>query len=106
MTDNERERAAYYEAHKDDPELWGDPEPAPKQRRRPASIRKHATTPDEAPVYMRIGEHGTEHRIGWVRLPPDPAALGTAIAQLLHSAALQFETTNTNPDPTPKAGQP
>lgn len=62
------------------------------------------TTPNEDPVYLRIGEHGTEHCIGWVRLPPDPAALGVAIAELLHSAALRFETTDPHPDP--EAGQP
>jgi hypothetical protein len=44
---SESERAEYYESHKDDPDLWGEPEPA-KPRRRLASMISVRLSPDEA----------------------------------------------------------
>jgi hypothetical protein len=47
----ESERAAYYEAHKDDPAEWGEPMPTPaKPRRRLASMISVRLAPDELAV--------------------------------------------------------
>lgn len=44
-----RDRTAYYEARKDDPEIWGGPLPAPKsQRRITASMFSVRLTPQQA----------------------------------------------------------
>lgn len=53
---NEQDRATYYEAHKDDPEEWGEaPEPA-KPRRRLASMISVRLAPDEAAVVRKAAE--------------------------------------------------
>ena len=44
---SESERGGYYESHKDDSELWGEPEQA-KPRRRLASMISVRLAPDEA----------------------------------------------------------
>lgn len=43
---DERTRAEYYEEHKDDPDEWGEPEPA-KPRRRRASMVSVRLAPEE-----------------------------------------------------------
>jgi predicted DNA binding CopG/RHH family protein len=44
---SEKDRAAHYESHKDDPDEWGEAEPAPKERRRLASMVSVRLAPDE-----------------------------------------------------------
>jgi mobilization protein NikA len=43
-------RAAHYDAHKDDEDEWGEPEPVPKARRRLASMISVRLSPKEADV--------------------------------------------------------
>jgi hypothetical protein len=52
---SESERAEYYESHKDDPELWGEPQPA-KPRRRLASMISVRLSPDEADAIREAAE--------------------------------------------------
>ena len=56
MMGNERERAAYYESHKDEPGDWGDGEPARKERRRLASMISVRLSPEEAAVVRAAAE--------------------------------------------------
>jgi uncharacterized protein (DUF1778 family) len=53
---NERERAAYYESHKDEPDDWGEAEPARKERRRLASMISVRLSPEEAAVVRAAAE--------------------------------------------------
>ncbi|ERR1039457_6214976 len=55
MTD-ERERAAHYETHKDDPDEWGDGTPRSKPRRRLASMFSVRLAPAEAAVVREAAE--------------------------------------------------
>jgi hypothetical protein len=57
MTDDERERAAFYEAHKDDPDEWGDATPPAKPRRRLASMFSVRLAPAEADLVRREAEN-------------------------------------------------
>jgi uncharacterized protein (DUF1778 family) len=56
MTD-ERKDAAYYEAHKDDPDEWGDATPSGKPRRRLASMFSVRLAPTEADLVRREAEN-------------------------------------------------
>jgi uncharacterized protein (DUF1778 family) len=55
MVGAERERAAYYESHKDEPGDWGEAEP-PKERRRLASMISVRLSPEEAAVVRAAAE--------------------------------------------------
>lgn len=58
----EQEWADFYQAHKDDPAIWGEPEPAPirRPRGRPSQGRSAVITvrftPDEAAIIRREAE--------------------------------------------------
>jgi hypothetical protein len=57
----EQELADFYQAHKDDPELWSDPVPAPPRKRgRPGrGLAARITvrfTPEEAAMIYRVAE--------------------------------------------------
>src|SRR5205085_12639200 len=58
----EQEWADFYQAHKDDPDIWGDPEPAPlkRPRGRPSQGRSAVITvrftPEEAAIIRREAE--------------------------------------------------
>jgi hypothetical protein len=55
MTD-ERERAAHYEAHKDDADEWGDAAPSAGPRRRLASMFSVRLAPAEAAIVRQAAE--------------------------------------------------
>jgi uncharacterized protein (DUF1778 family) len=55
MMGSERERVAYYESHKDEPDDWGVAEP-PKERRRLASMISVRLSPEEAAVVRAAAE--------------------------------------------------
>lgn len=51
----ESERAEYYESHKDDPDVWGEPLPT-RPRRRLASMISVRLSPDEAEAIRAAAE--------------------------------------------------
>src|SRR5207302_6739742 len=59
---SEQEWANFYQTHKDDPDIWGDPEPAPSKRPRgrPGQGRSAMITvrftPEEAAIIRREAE--------------------------------------------------
>ncbi len=53
---DERARAEHYEAHKDDETEWEEPEAAPKERRRLASMISVRLSPKEAQVVREAAE--------------------------------------------------
>lgn len=53
---SERERAAYYEANKDDPDEWGEAKPPTRPRRRLASMFSVRLAPAEAAVVRQAAE--------------------------------------------------
>jgi hypothetical protein len=65
----ESERAAYYEAHKDDPGEWGEPEPSPtKPRRRLASMISVRLAPDELEVVRNAADERGLSVSGFLRM--------------------------------------
>ena len=44
---NAEDRADYYQAHKDDPDEWGEPQAGPRRRQRMASVLSVRFAPDE-----------------------------------------------------------
>jgi hypothetical protein len=67
MSDEET-RAQYYQAHKDDPEDWGEPErPPASAKRRLASMISVRFSPDEADMVRRAAEDADESLSQFVR---------------------------------------
>ena len=65
--------ADYYQAHKDDPAEWGDPQPAPKPSRRLAAMISVRFTPDEEQAIRAAA-----------------AAAGQSVSGFIRAAALHF----------------
>ena len=78
---SESERAEYYEAHKDDPSIWGEPTPV-KPRRRLASMISVRLSPDEVEV---------------VRAAADQR--GLSVSGFLRTAALKEANREVRPSP-------
>jgi hypothetical protein len=67
MSDEET-RAQYYQAHRDDPEDWGEPErPPASPKRRLASMISVRFSPDEADMVRRAAEAADESLSQFVR---------------------------------------
>jgi len=49
----------------------------------------------QLPVYVRLGDDGEEHLLGWVSVA-EPAAVLTAVAELFRTAAFTVETDQAN----------
>jgi uncharacterized protein (DUF1778 family) len=65
---DEKTRAQYYQAHKDDPDEWGEPEPSPAPRkRRLASMISVRFSPDEARMVRLAAETVDESVSQFVR---------------------------------------
>jgi hypothetical protein len=64
---SESERADYYEKHKGDPEVWGEPLPA-KPRRRLASMISVRLSPDEAEAIREMADSRGLSLSGFLRM--------------------------------------
>jgi hypothetical protein len=66
---DEKERAQYYQAHKDDEDEWGEPErpPPAAPKRRLASMISVRFSPDEADIVRRAAEDADESLSHFVR---------------------------------------
>ena len=87
--DTEADKAAYYEAHKDDAEEWGAPEAAPaRPRRRLASMISVRLSPSEADKIRQAAE-----------------TQGMSVSAFLRAAALHLAMRSSTP-PAPSSLPP
>ena len=77
--ETEAERVAYYEAHKDDPDEWGEVE-TPRPRRRLASMISVRLSPREAEIVREAAEREKVSVSAFIR----QAALQAASGQKTH----------------------
>jgi Mobilization protein NikA len=78
---DEQDRATYYEAHKDDPEEWGEGLPA-KQRRRLASMFSVRLSPSEAAEVRAAAERRGVSVSAFLRAAALKEALSTPVGPL------------------------
>ena len=95
MSDN-RDLAAFYQNHKDDPEEWGDPEPAVRgPRRRLASMISVRFAPEEAEQVRVAAEQSGTSLSNFIREASLAAARRRGVAEVLMDVASSVVVTAT-----------
>ncbi|MFE9604768.1 plasmid mobilization protein [Streptomyces hokutonensis] len=79
---DEQERAAYYEAHKDDEGEWGEPEAPAQPRRRLASMISVRLAPEESQLVRDAAERAGVSVSAFIRSAALAAAAGAGAATL------------------------